>query len=66
MPFEDTTILKYLSTALDIAVVWFIIYKLILIIRGTKAVQLFKRDYSYYCRSDDQYFPWIANAILAN
>lgn len=42
MPFEDTTILKYLSTALDIAVVWFIIYKLILIIRGTKAVQLLK------------------------
>lgn len=42
MPFEDTTILKYLSTALDIAIVWFIIYKLILIIRGTKAVQLLK------------------------
>lgn len=42
MPFEDTTILEYVSTALDIAVVWFIIYKLILIIRGTKAVQLLK------------------------
>ena len=36
MPFEDTTILKYLSAALDIAIVWFIIYKLILIIRGRK------------------------------
>ena len=49
MPFEDTTILKYLSTALDIAIVWFIIYKLILIIRGTSC-STFKRDYSYYRR----------------
>ncbi|MBC6972763.1 MULTISPECIES: diadenylate cyclase CdaA [unclassified Bacillus (in: firmicutes)] len=42
MPFGDMNLLKYLSTILDIAVVWFVIYKLILVIRGTKAVQLLK------------------------
>lgn len=42
MPFGDIHVLKYLSTILDIAVVWFVIYKLILVIRGTKAVQLLK------------------------
>ncbi|EEL52470.1 MULTISPECIES: diadenylate cyclase CdaA [Bacillus cereus group] len=42
MPFGDMNFLKYLSTILDIAVVWFVIYKLILVIRGTKAVQLLK------------------------
>ncbi|PGY00860.1 TIGR00159 family protein [Bacillus cereus] len=42
MPFGDMNFLKYLSTILDIAVVWFVIYKLIHVIRGTKAVQLLK------------------------
>ncbi|KEK20064.1 diadenylate cyclase CdaA [Bacillus gaemokensis] len=42
MPFGDMNFLKYLSIILDIAVVWFVIYKLILVIRGTKAVQLLK------------------------
>ncbi|MDM5152976.1 diadenylate cyclase CdaA [Bacillus sp. DX1.1] len=42
MPFGDMNFLKYLSTILDIAVVWFVIYKLILVVRGTKAVQLLK------------------------
>ncbi|WP_379971350.1 diadenylate cyclase CdaA [Ectobacillus sp. sgz5001026] len=43
MPFGDMTVfLNYLSNVVDIALVWFVIYKLILIIRGTKAVQLLK------------------------
>ncbi|MGG2067567.1 MULTISPECIES: diadenylate cyclase CdaA [unclassified Bacillus (in: firmicutes)] len=43
MPFGDMNVLlKYLSTIVDIALVWFVIYKLILVIRGTKAVQLLK------------------------
>ncbi|MBO9131411.1 diadenylate cyclase CdaA [Bacillus sp. 165] len=39
---DMTVILKYLSNIVDIALVWFVIYKLILLIRGTKAVQLLK------------------------
>lgn len=42
MPFEDFTLWKYLSTIVDILLVWFVIYKLINVIRGTKAVQLLK------------------------
>ncbi|MEH7462351.1 diadenylate cyclase CdaA [Bacillus thuringiensis] len=43
MPFGDINVIfKYLSTIVDIALVWFVIYKLILVIRGTKAVQLLK------------------------
>ncbi|MDC2867098.1 MULTISPECIES: diadenylate cyclase CdaA [unclassified Bacillus (in: firmicutes)] len=43
MPFGDINVIfKYLSTIIDITLVWFVIYKLILVIRGTKAVQLLK------------------------
>lgn len=42
MPFADFTIWKYLSTIVDILLVWFVIYKLMNVIRGTKAVQLLK------------------------
>ncbi|MFD3450459.1 diadenylate cyclase CdaA [Microbacteriaceae bacterium 4G12] len=43
MPFGDmSSVFKYLSNIIDIALVWFVIYKLILVIRGTKAVQLLK------------------------
>lgn len=43
MSLGDMSELKtYLSNIVDIALVWFVIYKLILVIRGTKAVQLLK------------------------
>ncbi|MGD6819198.1 diadenylate cyclase CdaA [Metabacillus sp. 113a] len=42
MAFEDISVLRYLGTAIDILLVWFVIYKLIMVIRGTKAVQLLK------------------------
>ena len=42
MPFEDFTLWKYLATIVDILLVWYVIYKLINVIRGTKAVQLLK------------------------
>lgn len=46
MPFADYfaefTIIDYLSNIVDILLVWFVVYKLITIIRGTKAVQLLK------------------------
>ncbi|MGG3467372.1 diadenylate cyclase CdaA [Neobacillus pocheonensis] len=42
MPFADFTIWKYLASIVDILLVWYVIYKLINIIRGTKAVQLLK------------------------
>ena len=32
----------FLVNVLDIAVVWYVIYKLMMLLRGTKAVQLFK------------------------
>ncbi|MFK2827070.1 diadenylate cyclase CdaA [Bacillus sp. B190/17] len=40
--FEHFTVLDYLSNALDILLVWFVFYKILMIIRGTKAVQLVK------------------------
>lgn len=36
------TVLHYLANIVDILVVWFVIYKIIMLIRGTKAVQLLK------------------------
>lgn len=42
MPFADFNILGYLADIVDILLVWFVIYKLIMVIRGTKAVQLMK------------------------
>ena len=38
--FADFTLLDYISSIIDIAVVWYFIYKLFTIVRGTKAVQL--------------------------
>ncbi|WP_100332847.1 diadenylate cyclase CdaA [Bacillus xiapuensis] len=40
--FQEFTVLDYLSNALDILLVWFVVYKLLMVIRGTKAVQLLK------------------------
>ncbi|MDP4086117.1 MAG: diadenylate cyclase CdaA [Bacillota bacterium] len=42
MPFADVGFLKYLSSVVDILLVWYVIYKLMMVIRGTKAVQLLK------------------------
>jgi diadenylate cyclase len=42
MPFEDFTLWEYLATIVDILLVWYVIYKLINLIKGTKAVQLLK------------------------
>ncbi|WP_404462552.1 diadenylate cyclase CdaA [Sutcliffiella horikoshii] len=42
MPFGDMPYLSYLANIIDILLVWFVIYKLIMVIRGTKAVQLLK------------------------
>jgi diadenylate cyclase len=42
MPFADFTFMKYLASVVDILLVWYVIYKLIMVIRGTKAVQLMK------------------------
>ena len=42
MPFEDFTLWKYLASIVDILLVWYVIYKLINVIKGTKAVQLLK------------------------
>ncbi|MCL6616721.1 MAG: TIGR00159 family protein, partial [Anoxybacillus ayderensis] len=43
MPFgELPTFVNYLIKFVDILVVWFVIYKLIMVVRGTKAVQLLK------------------------
>ncbi|MCU9595587.1 diadenylate cyclase CdaA [Caldibacillus thermolactis] len=38
--FEDFTILDYIASIVDILVVWYILYKIFMIVRGTKAVQL--------------------------
>jgi diadenylate cyclase len=38
----DLPLLHYLGIAVDILLVWFVIYKLIMVVRGTKAVQLLK------------------------
>jgi diadenylate cyclase len=42
MPFADVGFLKYLASVVDILLVWYVIYKLMMVIRGTKAVQLLK------------------------
>jgi diadenylate cyclase len=42
MPFPELAIMDYLSYIVDIFLVWYVLYKLIMIIRGTKAVQLLK------------------------
>jgi diadenylate cyclase len=42
MPFTDFTFTKSLANIVDIILVWYVIYKLINLIRGTKAVQLLK------------------------
>jgi diadenylate cyclase len=42
MPFADFPFMKYLASVVDILLVWYVIYKLIMVIRGTKAVQLLK------------------------
>ena len=42
MLFADLPFMKYLANIVDILLVWFVIYKLIMIVRGTKAVQLIK------------------------
>ena len=44
MSFEWSQLLTWrmLANVLDIIVVWYFVYKLIMLIRGTKAVQLFK------------------------
>ena len=42
MSFADFSIFKVLSNTIDILFVWFVIYKLIMIVKGTKAVQLLK------------------------
>ncbi|KIL53581.1 TIGR00159 family protein [Jeotgalibacillus alimentarius] len=40
--FSDLTVLDFAVHAVDILLVWFVFYKLITVIRGTKAVQLLK------------------------
>ncbi|CAH2717642.1 Cyclic di-AMP synthase CdaA [Neobacillus rhizosphaerae] len=42
MPFTDFTVWKSLASIVDIVLVWYVIYKLINVIKGTKAVQLLK------------------------
>jgi len=42
MTLGDFSLLHYLIDVIDILLVWFVIYKLIMVIRGTKAVQLLK------------------------
>lgn len=38
--FSDLTILDYIASIIDILVVWYFIYKIFMIVRGTRAVQL--------------------------
>ncbi|MFD2679141.1 diadenylate cyclase CdaA [Bacillus seohaeanensis] len=40
--FTDYTVLDYVSDIVDILLVWFVFYKIIMLIKGTKAVQLLK------------------------
>ncbi|TDQ40698.1 diadenylate cyclase CdaA [Aureibacillus halotolerans] len=42
MNFEELPWIQYVTTIVDILVVWYVVYKLIMLIRGTKAVQLLK------------------------
>ena len=39
---ESLTLLKIAQIGIDIALVWYVLYKLIMLIRGTKAIQLLK------------------------
>ncbi|KAA9016929.1 diadenylate cyclase CdaA [Niallia endozanthoxylica] len=39
MLFEDFQLMKYLANIVDVLLVWYVIYKIIMIVRGTKAVQ---------------------------
>ncbi len=41
-PIEDFRLLNYLGQIIDILLVTFVIYKLIMVVRGTRAVQLLK------------------------
>lgn len=40
--FQDFDLLQIIRITIDIAIVWYVFYKLIMIIRGTKAIQLLK------------------------
>lgn len=42
LSFTDLPLLRLLANTVDILLVWFVIYKLIMIVKGTKAVQLVK------------------------
>lgn len=42
MLLTELPLMKYLANIVDILLVWYVIYKLIMIVRGTKAVQLLK------------------------
>ncbi|MDX8367130.1 diadenylate cyclase CdaA [Cytobacillus sp. IB215665] len=42
MSSEGLSIFNYLGIIVDILVVWYVIYKLIMVVRGTRAVQLLK------------------------
>ncbi|CAH0347763.1 diadenylate cyclase CdaA [Bacillus sp. CECT 9360] len=42
MSLSNFTFLDYIVNFIDILLVWFVIYKLLMVIRGTKAVQLLK------------------------
>lgn len=42
MPLEGIGFLNIVRIGIDIAIVWYLLYKLIMIIRGTKAIQLLK------------------------
>ncbi|GIN87080.1 cyclic di-AMP synthase CdaA [Heyndrickxia sporothermodurans] len=42
MPFADFKFFDYIANIIDILLVWYVIYKLLMVIRGTKAVQVLK------------------------
>jgi diadenylate cyclase len=42
MSFSDIPFIEYFTSGLDIALVWLVIYKLLDLVKGTKAVQLLK------------------------
>jgi diadenylate cyclase len=42
MSFGDFSLFDYLGSIVDIAIIWYIVYKVIMLIKGTKAVQLLK------------------------
>src|SRR5699024_12478279 len=39
---DEFSLLKIIQIVVDIALVWYVLYKLIMLIRGTKAIQLLK------------------------